>query len=157
MSGQSPESGIVMSIRPKYARKILSGDKKVEVRRVFSKKWKSSKVTIYVSGRERSLVGEALIKDVIFDRPENVWERFSDQIKCTKEEFDKYTASKNKVYAIMLEDAFPYRKNISIKEISSLFKEDLRPPQNYYNLNNNAKWAEAVSMGAMLQGNFGAR
>jgi predicted transcriptional regulator len=150
MNGQSPEIGILMSIRAKYARKVVSGEKKVEVRRMFSKKWKGSKVTIYASGHERSLVGEALIKDVVFDRPENVWERFHDQIGCTKEEFDKYTASKKKVYAVVLEDAIPYQKSISIKEISSLMKENLRPPQNYYNLNNNAKWAEAVSMGALL-------
>ena len=152
MNGQSLESGLLMSIRTKYAMMILSGEKKVEVRRMFSKKWKSSKVTIYVSGRERSLVGEALIKDVIFDKPENVWERFSDQIGCAKEEFDKYTASKNKVYAIVLEDAVPYQKSISIKEVSSLMKENLRPPQNYCNLNNNLKWAKAVSLAASLQG-----
>ena len=120
MNRQSPECGIVMSIRAKYARKILSGNKKVEVRRMFSKKWKSSKVTIYASGHERSLVGEALIKDVVIDKPENIWERFHDQIGCTKEEFDKYTASKNKVYAVVLEDAVPYQKSISIKELSSL-------------------------------------
>jgi predicted transcriptional regulator len=152
MNGQSLESGLLMSIRTKYARKILSGDKKVEVRRMFSKKWKSSKIAIYASGRERSLMGEALIKDVIFDKPENVWERFSDQIGCAKEEFDKYTASKNKVYAIVLEDAVPYLKSISIKEISSLMKENLRPPQNYYNLTNNTKWVQAVSLAASLQG-----
>jgi len=152
MNRQSPECGIVMSIRAKYARKILSGEKKVEVRRMFSKKWKSSKVTIYASGSERSLVGEALIKDVIFDRPENVWERFSDKIGCAKEEFDKYTISKKKVYAIVLENAVPYRKSISIKEVSSLMKENLRPPQNYYNLNNNMKWVKAVSLAVSLQG-----
>ncbi|MCP4260920.1 MAG: DUF365 domain-containing protein [Planctomycetes bacterium] len=147
MNGATLEIGIVMSIRAKYARKILSGEKKVEVRKKFSNKWKGSKVTIYASGHEHSLVGEALIKDVIFDKPENVWDRFSGQIGCTKEEFDNYTASKNKVFAVLLEDAVPYQKSISIKEISSLMKEDLRPPQNYYNLKNNAKWAEAVSIG----------
>ena len=113
-----------MSIRTKYARKILSGEQKVEVRRVVSKKWKASKVTIYASGSGRSLVGEALIKDVIFDKPENIWERFSDQIGCAKEEFDKYTISKNKVYAIVLEDAVPYQKSISIREVSNLTKEN---------------------------------
>lgn len=146
-----------MSIKAKYARKILSGEKKIEVRRLFSKKWKGSKVSIYASGSERSLVGEASIKEIVVDKPENIWSRFSGHLGCTKEEFDKYTASKNKVYAVMLEDAVPYQKSISIKEISSLMKENLRPPQNYYNLNHNAKWAEAVSMAASLQGNFGAR
>jgi predicted transcriptional regulator len=150
MNGRSPECGIVMSIRSKYARKVLSGRKKVEVRRKFSKKWKGSKVSIYASGHERSLVGEALIKDVVFDKPHNIWESFSVQIGCTKEEFDKYTASKNMVYAVVLENAVPYRKSMSINEISGLVKEKLRPPQNYYNLNNNAKWAKAVSMGVLL-------
>jgi len=152
MNGQSPERRLLISIKTKYARKILSGDKKVEVRRKFSKKWKGSKVTIYASGSERSFVGEALIKDVIIDKPENVWERFSDKIGCAKEEFDKYTMSKNKVYTIVLEDAVPYRKSISIKEISSLMKENLRPPQNYCNLSNNTKWVQAVSLAASLQG-----
>jgi predicted transcriptional regulator len=155
VNGQLPEIGIVMSIRAKYARMILSGEKKVEVRRMFSKKWKGSKVTIYASGCEGSLVGEALIKDVVCDKPENVWERFSDQIGCTKEEFDKYTSSKIKVYAIVLEDAVPYLKSISIGEISDLMKENLRPPQNYYNLKNNTKWAEVVSKGVLLQGSLG--
>ena len=152
MNGQSPECGIVMSIKTKYARKILSGDKRVEVRRKFSKKWKSSKVAIYASGREHSLVGEVLIKDVIFDKPENVWKKFSDQIGCAKEEFDKYTISRNKVYAIVFEDVVQYRKSISIKEISSLKKENLRPPQNYCNLKNNTKWVKAVSLTVSLQG-----
>jgi predicted transcriptional regulator len=149
MSGQSPEGGIVMSIMARYAKMILSGAKKVEIRRKFSKKWKGSKVIIYASRPERSLVGQALIKDVFFDRPENVWQRFSDQIGCTKEQFDKYTASKNKVYAIVLEGVAAYRKSISIREISSMMKENLRPPQNYYDLGNNTKWAKAVSMGVL--------
>jgi predicted transcriptional regulator len=151
VNGQSLESGLLMSIKTEYARKVVSGEKKVEIRRKFSKKWRGSKVSIYASGRERSLVGDALIKDVVVDGPENVWERFSDQIGCTKKEFDKYTESKNKVYAIVLEDAVPYPKSISIKEVSSLTRENLRPPQNYYNLNNNAKWADAVSLAASLQ------
>ncbi|MBN1804408.1 MAG: DUF365 domain-containing protein [Sedimentisphaerales bacterium] len=157
VNGQSLGSGIVMSIRTKYARKVMSGEKKVEIRRMFSKKWRGSKVSIYASGRERSLVGEAVIKRVVVDKPGNVWERYSDQIGCTKEEFDKYTASKNEVYAIVLQDAVPYKKSISIREVSSLTKENLRPPQNYCNLRNNSKWAQAVSIGALLRSSFGTR
>jgi predicted transcriptional regulator len=146
-----------MSIKAEHARKVVSGTKKVEIRRSFSKKWTGCKVSIYASGRERSLVGEASIKRVVVDKPENVWERFHDQIGCTKEEFDKYTGSKNEIYAVVLENAIPYQKSISIREVSSLTKEKLRPPQNYYNLNNNIRWAEAVSMGALLQSSFGTR
>ena len=114
-----------MSIKAEYAEKILSGRKKVEIRKNFSKKWKASKITIYASSPERSLVGEVLIKELVFDSPENIWEKFSDQIGCTKEDFDRYTTSKNKVYAIVLQDAFTYSKRVSIREISSLMEERL--------------------------------
>ena len=157
VDGHSLDSGLLMSIKAEHARKVVSGTKKVEIRRSFSKKWTGCKISIYASGRERSLVGEASIKRVVVDKPENVWERFNDQIGCTREEFDKYTRSKSQIYAVVLENAIPYRKSISLREVSSLTKENLRPPQNYYNLNNNIKWAEAVSMGALLQGSFGTR
>jgi len=157
VNGHSLDSGILMSIKAEHARKVVSGTKKVEIRRSFSKKWTGCKVSIYASGSERSLVGEASIKRVVVDRPENVWQRFHEQIGCTKEEFDKYTGSKNEIYAVVLENAIPYQKSISVREVSSLTKEKLRPPQNYYNLNNNIKWAEAVSMGALLQSTFGTR
>jgi len=157
VNGQSLDSGLLMSIKAEYARKVVSGEKKVEIRRSFSKKWTGCKVSIYASGRERSLVGEALISKVIIDKPQNVWDRFNDQIGCTREDFEKYTRSKSQIYAVVLENAIPYRKSISLREVSSLTKENLRPPQNYYNLNNNIKWAEAVSIGALLQSSFGMR
>ena len=157
VDGHSLDSGLLMSIKAEHARKVVSGTKKVEIRRSFSKKWTGCKISIYASGRERSLVGEASIKRVVVDKPENVWERFHDQIGCTKEEFDKYAGSKKEIYAVVLENAIPYQKSVSVKEVSSLTKEKLRPPQNYYNLNNNIKWAEAVSMGALLQSSFGTR
>lgn len=157
VNGQSLDSGLLMSIKAEYARKVVSGEKKVEIRRSFSKKWSGCKVSIYASGRERSLVGEALISKVIVDKPQNVWDRFNDQIGCTREDFEKYTRSKSQIYAVVLENAIPYRKSISLREVSSLTKENLRPPQNYYNLDNNIKWAEAVSIGALLQSSFGMR
>jgi len=157
INGHNLDNKILISIKAEHAKKVLSGKKKVEIRRRFSKKWTGYKVSIYASRPESSLVGEALISRVVVDKPENVWERFHDQIGCTKEEFDKYTGSKNEIYAVVLENAIPYQKSISVREVSSLTNKKLRPPQNYYNLSNNIKWAEAVSMGALLQGSFGVR
>jgi predicted transcriptional regulator len=145
------ECGIVMSIRPRFAWKILSGEKTVEIRRLFSRKWKGSKITIYATGHQRSIVGEVMIEEVFHDRPENIWARFSERIGCTAEEFDRYTASRGKVYAIVLTDAFAYRTRVSIRELAALIEEDLQSPQNYCSLSRNAKWAKAVSTGALLR------
>ncbi|MBA7665678.1 hypothetical protein ES703_73752 [subsurface metagenome] len=157
MNGHSLDNKLLMSIRGENARKVVAGKKKVEIRRRFSKKWSGCKVSIYASGRERCLVGEALISRVVVDKPESIWERFHQEIGCTRKEFDRYTRSLSKIYAIVLENVMPYRKSISLSEVSNLTKKKLRPPQNYYILNNNINWAEAVSMGVLLQSSFGTQ
>ncbi len=157
MEGYSLDNSILMSIKAEYAKRILAGEKKVEIRRRFSKKWIGHKVSLYASRPQSSIVGEALIRKVVVGEPENIWERFHKDIGCTREEFDNYTDSSSEVYAITLEETVPYRKPVSLKEVSALTQKRLRPPQSYYNLNNNKTWAEAVSIGTLLQNNFRAQ
>jgi len=154
MEGYSLDNRILMSIKAEYAKRVLAGEKKVEIRRRFSKKWIGHKVSLYASRPESSIVGEALIKKVVVGEPESIWERFHKDIGCTREEFNNYTNSISKVYAIVLEETVPYRKTVSLEEMSTLTQKKLRAPQSYYNLNNNNTWAEAVSMGTLLQNNF---
>lgn len=151
MNGHSLDNKLLMSIRGENARKVVAGKKKVEIRRRFSKKWTGCKVSIYASGRERCLVGEASISKVVIGDPGSIWERFHEHIGCTRAEFDKYTQPLKKIYAIVLEDAIPFRKSISLREVSNLTQKELQPPQTYYDLSKNTSWAEAVSMGALLQ------
>jgi predicted transcriptional regulator len=154
VDGHSLNNRLLISIRAEHAKKVFSGEKKVEIRRRFSKRWTGCKVSVYASGNERCLVGEASISQVVVDNPESIWEKFHQQIGCTREEFDRYTHSLNEIYAVVLENAMPYRKHISLSEVSCLTKKKLRPPQNYYILNNNINWAEVVSIGALLQSRF---
>ena len=154
MNGHALDSRILMSIKSEYAKQIISGKKRVEIRRQFSKKWSGSRVSIYASGIERSIIGEVSIRNVVVDKPDSIWEKFHSQIGCSKKEFDQYTQSKDEVYAVELENAIPYEKTVSLQEASSLAKKKLYPPQNYYNLSNNIKWAEAVSISALLQNSF---
>jgi predicted transcriptional regulator len=151
MDGQSLDGKLLMSIKAEHASKVLSGTKKVEIRRRFSKKWTGCKVSIYASGRERCLVGEASISRVVVGDPESIWQSFHEQLGCTRPEFDKYTRPLGEIYAIVLENAIPYQKRISLREVSNLTQKELRPPPSYYDLSNNTNWAEAVSMGALLQ------
>jgi predicted transcriptional regulator len=154
MDGRSLDKKLLMSIRAEHARKVLSGTKKVEIRRKFSKKWTGCKVSIYSSGREHCLVGEASISKVVVGEPERVWDKFGDQIGCTRNEFNRYAESSSEIYAIVFEEVVPYRERISLRDISNLTKKQLRPPQSYCDLGNNVNWAEAVSMGALLQNCF---
>jgi len=154
MDGYSLDNRVLMSIKAKYAEKVLSGEKKVEIRKKFSKKWTGQKVSLYASRPKSSLVGQALISKVIIAEPNTIWDEFGDQIGCTKEEFKRYVGSISEVYAVVLEHVTPYRKSIPIQDVSNLTQKQLRPPQNYYNLDQNRDWIEAVSMGALLQSIF---
>lgn len=151
----SIDNRILLSIKAEHAKKVLSGKKSVEIRRKFSRKWVGHKVCLYATQPKRSLVGEALISKVVVDKPEIVWEMFNKQIGCAKEDYDNYTIKTDKVYAIVLKQAVAYKRIFTIDEMSGLMETGLRPPQSYYDLNNNKEWAEAVSIGAMLQNTLG--
>lgn len=155
MNGHSLDSRILMSIKSEYAKKVLEGKKKVEIRKRFSKKWAGHKVSIYATRPESSLVGEAWISKIVIGDPESIWEKFHVQIGCTRDEFNNYAGTLDKVYAIVLENPVQYGKSFSLNDVSNLTKKRLRPPQSYYRLENNKSWSEAVSMGALLQARFG--
>lgn len=150
LRGAPEDESILMSIQPKYAERILSGRKKVEIRRTFSRKWLGHKINLYASRPNMSLVGEARIAAVTCDEPEAVWERYNDSVGCTREEFNKYVATADKVFAIELDEVIPYRDPVSARKMSEILKENLRPPQSYFALEKNTPWARAVSVASLL-------
>jgi predicted transcriptional regulator len=149
------QNNILMSVQPKYAKKILDGEKAVEIRRKFSIKWKGSKVNLYSSSPTKALVGEAIIDNIIVDKPQSIWENYNSNIGCTKDEFDKYTNSLKEIYAIFLNNIRIYKVNVPLTQVSHLLNKDLKPPQSYCNLKENKAWADAVSIAALLQSRFG--
>lgn len=153
-NGRSFDGSVLMSIKPEHAAKVLSGTKKVEIRRKFSEKWKGHKVAIYACRPASSVVGEAMIAEIIRDKPEDIWQKFGGQMGCTKEQFEQYTRSSGEVYAIVFDKVTPYNKGITLAEASEVVNERLRPPQSYLDLDKNQRWAEALSVGALLQRSF---
>jgi predicted transcriptional regulator len=146
---------MLMSIKPEHAAPLLSGIKRVEVRRRFSKEWTGCRVSIYASHPRCSIVGDALMQEVVVDDPDRIWERFADQIGCTREQFERYAHGARQLYAIVLVDVVPYAKALSLAEVSQVVSTPLRPPQSYRSLETSRGWTEAVSIGALLQRGFG--
>ena len=95
------------------------------------------------------------MQEVILDDPERIWERFGDQVGCTREQFERYAHGARQLYAIILVDVVPYAKTLSLAEASQAVSTPLRPPQSYRSLRTSKGWAEAVSMSALLQRGFG--
>lgn len=148
------EDALLMSIRSQHARAILAGTKRVEIRRRFSRKWEGKRITIYSSSPEQSLVGEASISRVASDTPGAIWDEFGSSIGCSRAEFDNYTKSSTKVYALVLDDVRPFKLPIPRTQVSHLLGSDLTPPQSYCTLEEGKPWAQAVSLAALLHATF---
>jgi len=157
VGGYSLNNEILVSIKPKYAHQILSGEKLVEVRKRFSNKWAGSRAVLYASSPERALVGEATVRSVTSGRPKDIWARFGTTMGCSSDEYEEYVGSADIVSAIELDSAVAYKQPIGLAQLSHLVQEDLRPPQSFCDLrldDEESPWAKAVSVASLLHGGF---
>lgn len=117
---------VLLSIKPKYARAILAGEKKVEFRKTrFAKK--VEKVYIYSSSPDQRIVGHFIIENIIADTPEKLWRKYKDVGSITRADFFEYFENKDLAYAIKIKSCKKYRNPIDPKEIFKKFTA----PQSY--------------------------
>jgi predicted transcriptional regulator len=157
VNGYSLYGDLLMSMKPRYAERILAGSKLVEIRKKFSGKWIGCKAILYSSSPQRALVGEATVRSVTSGCPADIWARFGTGIDCSPKDFKAYVGATERVTAIELDDIFPYRQPISLSQISNLLGEHLTPPQSYCDLRltkGEGAWARAVSVASVLHGRF---
>ena len=152
VGGHSLDNDLLMSVKPDYADRILSGQKTVEIRRRFSERWAGRRISLYASAPLMSLVGEATIAQVVLDSPEVIWDKYRTQIACSRDEYDVYSNGKKEVFAVVLEGVRPYRGLVTLSYMSNLVREALIPPQSYCTLEAGKPWAKAVSIATMLHG-----
>jgi predicted transcriptional regulator/N-acetylglutamate synthase-like GNAT family acetyltransferase len=158
VGGYSLNNKILISIKPKYAGRILAGSKLFEVRKKFSNRWVGYKAVLYSSTPQRALVGEATVSAVTSGPPKDIWAQFGTNLGCSSGEFEAYVGSASRVSAIELSDVIPYRESLSLAQMSHLVREDLRPPQSFCDLrldDQENAWVKAVSVASLLHGRFG--
>ncbi|HEY1806133.1 MAG TPA: hypothetical protein VGG45_16785 [Terracidiphilus sp.] len=147
-------TGAVLALQPGPLEKILSGDKTVEIRTKFSKKWERCRATLYATQPNSGIAGEATIARVIDGHPNRIWEYFGHVAGCTRAEFDAYVGDRETVYALVLSDVQAFRDRIPLGQLSSLLGIKLAAPQSYLSLENNDGWLAAVALAAALQGSI---
>ncbi len=153
LNGRLGDLDLLMSIRPKFAHEIIKGEKRIELRRRFSEKWRGAKAVIYSTDPVRSLVGEVTVENIITDTPESIWEKWHVELGCTFEEFKEYSKGTTKIHAIRLGHVVPYVVPIPISQLEFHANFDLPIPQSYFNLRNQEKWHSALKWGALVNAN----
>ena len=122
----------LLSIKPEYVEKIISGEKKFEYRKKIFKENVDS-VVIYSTMPVGKIIGEFSLNEIICDTPENIWSRTKLFSGVDEEFFNIYFDNVKSGFALKIENLNIYQTPINPKD---LFK-DFVAPQSFMYIENN--------------------
>jgi predicted transcriptional regulator len=121
---------LLLSIRPKYAAQIFSGEKTVELRRVKPKITKGDTVLVYVSSPTKALLGAFEVDEVVESSPVNLWEKVQNIAGITEAEFISYYVGSDKAYGIFIKKSWHLDAPLALSNMKKKW-ENFHPPQSY--------------------------
>ncbi len=118
---------VILSIKPEYVQKILSGHKRYEFRKRNFKNKDVSRIIIYATQPVGGIVGEFTVKTIYQDSPERLWAQTADESGISKDFYDAYYRGYSSAVAIQIGTVKEYR---SILDPNVLF-DSFHPPQSF--------------------------
>ncbi len=116
---------VLLSIKPKYAQRILSGYKKYELRT-----WigldivPGMLVVMYVSGEVKAIVGEFRVGNIIKGRPDYIRKKIElsggEKVTGVGEEDYSYISRAKKAFALEVTDVKKYKRPLHLNEIRNV-------------------------------------
>ena len=117
---------VLLSIKPHFAEKILSGEKRYEFRRVIFKNPQVRVVLVYASAPIQKVVGEFTISKILHDDLECLWRKTHKHSGITEDIFYRYFENKDRGYALKISAVKKYRTPLCLRKHFGLL-----PPQSY--------------------------
>jgi len=122
---------VLLSIKPRYVKSIIDGEKRYEFRKSVFKHPDIFRVYIYASSPVKKIVGSFEVGDILEDRPADLWENVKDYAGIDDQDFFSYFAGKSRAFAIKIQDLREFSKPIDPRETMPGFV----PPQSYCYMN----------------------
>lgn len=125
-----PHRDVVLSIRPKFSSRIMSGEKTVELRRRFpASAPKGTIAYIYSTSPERAMVGVAEISSVKKLAIEEIWRRYEDVAFIERPEFDRYFEGLDEGFALEFANVKTFKNPMGLVDLRERF--GFEPPQSF--------------------------
>lgn len=109
---------VLLSIKPKYAELILSGEKKYEFRRAIFRNPDVNKVVIYASSPISKVIGEFIIDDILTCNLTDLWLHTMEHAGIDKEYYDSYFSGKDRGHAIKVKSVKRYSRHKELNEFN---------------------------------------
>ena len=127
-----------MSIKPKYAKLILEGKKKYELRKKVPYMPPKTRIILYASGRTKAIVGEFRAGKVIYLPKKELWNLVKSNGGISEEDFFVYFQGYRYGYAIEVLDPREYKRKVTLNELRQ-YLGDFRPPINFMRITKQLK------------------
>ena len=117
---------VLLSIKPEFAEKIFTGEKKYEFRRTIFKRADVRGVMVYASAPISKVIGEFEIDTIISADLNTLWAKTESSSGITKDYFFRYFINRESGHAIKINRPIRYRLPLCIKGDLGM-----TPPQSY--------------------------
>jgi predicted transcriptional regulator len=122
---------LFVSIKPRFAEKILSGEKSVELRRVRpAAAGAGTLVVIYASSPACQVVGTGRVKAIEEGSPTAIWQRHQKVLGLPRSEYRAYFAGVTLAVGIVLEDVRALRASVPLASLRARLT-GFAPPQSF--------------------------
>jgi predicted transcriptional regulator len=117
---------VLLSIKPEFADKIFTGEKRFEFRRVIFKNREVKRVFVYASAPISMVIGEFEIEDILAGELGELWEQTKKHAGITENYFLDYFEGRESGYAIKVKKTNRYSTPHHIEE-----RFGVTPPQSF--------------------------
>ena len=129
---------VLMSIRPRYSRRIFSGAKRFELRRTPIKLAAGDVVVVYESAPSKAIVGAFVVGDVHRGGVRRLWRDLGAEFGVSDEEYRAYFDGAETAHAIEVRKVVEVEP-VPLETLRERFN-GFRPPQSYM------FWREALDL-----------
>ena len=103
MENEGPPMNVLLSMKPKYVEKVLSGEKKYEFRKRIWKK-EVDRVFIYSTSHVKRIFASFKPGEIVEGPPDELWDRFKEGSGISEKDFKEYFGNSTSGYAIEVTD-----------------------------------------------------
>lgn len=122
---------VLLSIKPRYVKSIIDGEKRYEFRKKVFRNPSVNRVLIYSSSPVKKIVASFEVGKILEDYPADLWESVKDYAGIDDRDFFDYFAGKSRAFAIEIQDLQELPEPIDPRETIPGFV----PPQSYCYMN----------------------
>lgn len=129
----SQKKALLLSVKQKYANKIFSGTKTVELRKYSPRVTKGDTILVYVSSPVKALSAILRVDMIVTTKIDELWLRVQRNADITEEEYLEYYSGTTTGCGIFFDDVYLLPSPLKLDTLKKMWPS-FHPPQGFYYL-----------------------